>query len=193
MEKLLTKRKIKKLDEKRVIEQAKENPEKFKPLYDWYYEEIFHFIFKKIGEKEIAGDVCAEVFYKALVNLKDYKITNSSFVAWLYRVAINEVTAFFRKTKKERLVVLGDHQIHFLQEELKYKNLDEEEMRYYLGKAFQQLKSLEVVLLELRFYEEKSFKEIGEILSITENNAKVKTYRILDKLKIILKKIDAYA
>jgi len=35
----------------------------------------------------------------------------------------------------------------------------------------------------MRFFEKRSFKEIGEIMGITENNAKVKIYRTLDKLK----------
>jgi RNA polymerase sigma-70 factor (ECF subfamily) len=38
----------------------------------------------------------------------------------------------------------------------------------------------------LRFFEKRSFAEIGEIVGITENNAKVKVYRILDKLKKLL-------
>ena len=39
----------------------------------------------------------------------------------------------------------------------------------------------------MRFFEKRSFKEIAEILDITENNAKVKLYRALDKLKAIFK------
>jgi len=40
-------------------------------------------------------------------------------------------------------------------------------------------------MIELRIFESRPFKEIGEILSITENNAKVRFYRIIDKLKKI--------
>ena len=35
----------------------------------------------------------------------------------------------------------------------------------------------------MRFFEKRNFKEIGEILEMTENNAKVKTFRALEKLK----------
>jgi len=49
------------------------------------------------------------------------------------------------------------------------------------------LEDQEMELIELRFFEKRPFKEIGEILDITENNAKVRTYRILDKLKSLLK------
>ncbi|MBL7885021.1 MAG: sigma-70 family RNA polymerase sigma factor, partial [Bacteroidia bacterium] len=45
----------------------------------------------------------------------------------------------------------------------------------------------ELQLIEMRFFEKRAFKEIGEILNITENNAKVKTYRIIEKLKKIVK------
>jgi RNA polymerase sigma-70 factor, ECF subfamily len=41
-------------------------------------------------------------------------------------------------------------------------------------------------MIEMRYFEKRSFKEIGEILDITENNAKVKTYRILDKMKNLM-------
>ncbi|MEO1099557.1 MAG: sigma factor-like helix-turn-helix DNA-binding protein [Bacteroidota bacterium] len=44
-------------------------------------------------------------------------------------------------------------------------------------------------LIELRFFEELSFKEIGYLLGLTEVNAKVKTYRVIDKLKKISKEI----
>jgi RNA polymerase sigma-70 factor (ECF subfamily) len=39
-------------------------------------------------------------------------------------------------------------------------------------------------LIELRFFQEMSFKEISEIYNITEANAKMRVYRILEKLKI---------
>ena len=38
-------------------------------------------------------------------------------------------------------------------------------------------------LIDLRFFEKQSFREIGEIFGITEDNAKVKLYRVLRKMK----------
>ena len=35
----------------------------------------------------------------------------------------------------------------------------------------------------MRFFEKRSFKDIADIMGITENNAKVKVYRTLDKIK----------
>ncbi|MGZ4055195.1 MAG: RNA polymerase sigma factor, partial [Bacteroidia bacterium] len=56
-----------------------------------------------------------------------------------------------------------------------------------VGIIAEQLPEDELQMIEMRFFEKRSFKEIGEILEITENNAKVKTYRILEKLKKMIK------
>jgi RNA polymerase sigma-70 factor (ECF subfamily) len=42
-------------------------------------------------------------------------------------------------------------------------------------------------LIEMRFFEKRPFSEIGELLDITENNAKVKAYRVIQKLKNLFK------
>nr|MDQ3072000.1 sigma-70 family RNA polymerase sigma factor [Bacteroidota bacterium] len=52
-----------------------------------------------------------------------------------------------------------------------------------LLQSLQQLEENELQLVEMRYFEKRPFREIGEILDITENNAKVKLYRVLDKLK----------
>ena len=58
------------------------------------------------------------------------------------------------------------------------------ELKQVLAIALQYLSMPELELIELRFFDDKSFAEIAGILEITENNAKVKTYRVLDKLKL---------
>ena len=58
-----------------------------------------------------------------------------------------------------------------------------------LKKALLYLTEKELMLIELRYFEERSFSEVGQILEISENNAKVKTYRVIDKLKEIYAKI----
>jgi RNA polymerase sigma-70 factor (ECF subfamily) len=50
------------------------------------------------------------------------------------------------------------------------------------------LKEGQLQLIEMRFFEKRSFREMGEILDLTENNAKVKTFRALVKLKELYSK-----
>ena len=57
-----------------------------------------------------------------------------------------------------------------------------------LATAIAELDEDDLQLVEMRFFEKRAFKEIGEILEITENNAKVRLYRVLERLKKILTK-----
>jgi RNA polymerase sigma-70 factor (ECF subfamily) len=55
--------------------------------------------------------------------------------------------------------------------------------RQLLIDTLNDMKDEEVQLIEMRFFEHRAFKEIADILRITESNAKVKTYRLLEKMK----------
>ena len=58
-----------------------------------------------------------------------------------------------------------------------------EENKAKLLKALPLLKDSQMQLIEMRFFEKRSFREMGEIIGLTENNDKVKTFRALVKLK----------
>ena len=63
-----------------------------------------------------------------------------------------------------------------------------EEYKSVLMTVIKNLPEDDVQLIELRFFEKRPFKEIAEILNLTETNAKVKLYRILEKVKKTLTK-----
>ena len=68
--------------------------------------------------------------------------------------------------------------------EVEYEDKMELEVNIEVLKdVIQDLKPPEVLLLELRFFEKRPFKEVADIMDITENNAKVKIYRLLQKMK----------
>ena len=165
-------------DEK-LIAAAKRDRRQFEPLYLKYHKRIFLFVYHRIGDKSEAADIVSQVFLKAMANLNSYVHKGLPFSAWLFRIAINECNAHFRKASTH-YIVLDDHHSELLQEEM---HLDFGEERNALGNALKSLTHEELTLIELRFFEGLKFAEIGEILGITENNSKVKLYRILDKLK----------
>ena len=169
------------------IQDAQRSPAMFRPLYDRYYDPIFRFIFRRTANEEVAADVCSQVFLKAMQRLNKYQFKGVPFSAWLYRIASNEVAQHFRNTQKNPVVSMDERNFNHLASELdEPKN---EELRNLLIQSLDDLKPDDILLIELRFFEERPFKEIADILEITESNAKVKTYRLLEKLKkIMLKK-----
>lgn len=172
------------LDKERVlIEEAKKNVDAFDALYRKYFEQIFYFILKRVEQEDVAADICSQVFLKALTNLAKYKYMGLPFSSWLFRIARNEMFDLHKKDKIEMVVSIENKGIQMMIAEL---GNEEKEDYHKLHQALSRLEAEDMELLELRFFEDRPFKEIGEILAITENNAKVRTYRILDKLKKLL-------
>jgi RNA polymerase sigma-70 factor (ECF subfamily) len=59
--------------EQQLILAAQNNPARFAPLYDKYHRQIFLFIFKRVKNEDLAGDITSRVFLKALLNIKKFK------------------------------------------------------------------------------------------------------------------------
>ncbi len=163
------------------VQRAKADPEHFAPLYKKYHEQIFRYVYQRMDDEEMAFDVTSQVFMKAIKNLHKYEYRGVPFASWLYRIAKSELYQAFRDNKADRTVNIETvHVSNFIDE---FEQDENEENRERLLKCLSKMKEEDVQLLELRFFEKRSFKEIGEILEVTENNAKVKSFRALEKLK----------
>ncbi|PBQ34653.1 heat-shock protein [Sphingobacteriaceae bacterium] len=167
-----------------LIAAAKKNSSRFAGLYKKYYEQIFLFILKRVESEDTAADVTSQVFLKALTNLSKYKDMGFPFSSWLFRIARNEIYDMYRDKKIDLVVSIEKKGVGEMIAEMGTED-KEDHSKLYL--ALGHLDESEMELIELRFFEKRHFKEIGEILEITENNAKVRTYRVLDKLKKLLK------
>lgn len=170
--------------EMQQVEAAKANPAQFDVLYENYYKSIFVFIYRRTGNEEVSADITSQVFLKALINIKKYEFKGVPFSAWLFRIAFNEINMYFRKNNANRIISLEQSNINQIVQEVQEEDNIQAQER--MMAALKQLDRDGIQLIELRFFEKRSFAEVGLIVGITENNAKVKVYRILDKLKKIL-------
>ena len=173
-------------EEEKMILAAKENPSRFSVLYDRYYEQILKFVYQRVVTKEDAFDITQQVFLKAMLSLHKYELRGFPFSSWLYRIAMNELNQVFRNNEKQRGVNLEEKHLKDLCEEMNEPGSEEKENAVL--QALTTLDEQDFQLVEMRFFEKRAFKEISEILNITEPNAKMKLYRILDKLKPIIEK-----
>ncbi len=167
-----------------IIQRSQKNPRYFGPIYERYYDSIFVFINKRLDDEEATADVTSIVFYKCLENLKKFKFQGVPFSAWLFRIALSEINQFFRRQKKHhRAVSIQENHIESLFEEMEESpSVDRNGL---IVKLLERISPEEIQFLELRFFEGNSFREVGYLLGLTEVNAKIKTYRILKKLKKI--------
>ncbi len=172
--------------EEQVLKNAIKNPQEFAPIYDKYYLQIFKYTIQRVNNESTASEIVSDVFAKAIYNLPKYKFRGYPFSAWLYRVASNEIANRHRKNKCTRTVNITIESLpDFEAEESSEEDiLSMKKMKLSL----KLLKAKDIEFIELRFFEKRSFKEIGEILEISTDNARVKTHRALVKLREIFKK-----
>lgn len=163
------------------IQRAQKDPNYFGPLYKKYHEQIFRYIYQRMDDEETAFDITSQVFMKAMSNIHKYEFRGVPFSSWLYRIAKSELYQAFRDKKAERTVNIESIQLNEVIDEMDESISDESRDRLF--KSIAKLKETHMQLIEMRFFEKRSFKEISEILDITENNAKVKTFRAIEKLK----------
>lgn len=169
-----------------IIREAKENPERFGPLYQKYHEQIFRYIYQRMDDEHLAFDVTSQVFIKALKNLHKYEYRGVPFSSWLYRIAKSELYQAFRDRKARRTVSVES--MHLFEMVDEFEEDDSSTNKKKLLQCLSLLKDGDLQLIELRYFEKRSYREIGEILEITENNAKVRTFRALERLKKLFMK-----
>jgi RNA polymerase sigma-70 factor, ECF subfamily len=164
-----------------ILERSKKNPQAFSELYEKYFDRIFNFIYRQTDDEDLTADLCSQTFLNALNNVNRFEFRGVPVSAWFYRIAANEVNKHYRKIKKERV---------FSIEEVRVKELIElgndtwtEELIQRMLEFMKELPTDMLEVLELRFFEDKDFKEIAFILNITESGAKMRTYRALDRLR----------
>ncbi|MCW5906834.1 MAG: sigma-70 family RNA polymerase sigma factor [Chitinophagales bacterium] len=168
-------------DEEKEILAAKQNAALFQPLYERYYEAILKFVYQRVVTKDDAFDITQQVFLQAMLSIKKYELRGFPFSSWLYRIAINELNKAFRKNEKQRGINLSEEHLHDISDEIGTAETEQREQAVL--QALTMLNEDDYQLVEMRFFEKRAFKEIGEILNLSEATAKMRVYRILEKLK----------
>ena len=179
-----TKINISTLSESEVIALAQKDSKYFGTLYDKYFDQIFRFVFKRLGGKEsIAGDLTQQTFIKAMANIEKYEDRGFPFSSWLYRIAQNEVAMFFRNQKKTFSVSINENQLADVANEAEIEGYMSIEQQEQLITLMNNMEQDQLDLIELRFFQGFSFKQIADIYNISEANAKMRTYRLLERLE----------
>jgi RNA polymerase sigma-70 factor (ECF subfamily) len=164
-----------------ILERSRKDPAAFGDLYEKYFDRIFNFIFRQTDDEELTADLCSQTFLIVLKNLSRYEYRGVPFSAWLYKIASNEVNKHYRKKKKDKVFSIEELRVRELIQQTD-SDWEEEAIKQLLN-HLSELPTDMLEVLELRFFEEKDFKEIAFILDITESGAKMRTYRALDRLR----------
>ena len=180
------------LQEKKIIEEAKKNPEAFGLLYDEYYKAIFGYALKRTADVEGAQDITSQVFFKALRGLKKFKWQNISFSAWLYRITINEINDFYRSRKKntnlslEEISEIASYDTPQKEMELAEEKIKKNQEFIKIQKSILKLNPIYQAVITLRFFDKKKISEISQILGKPEGTVKSQINRGLEELRKLI-------
>lgn len=150
----------------------------FDALVSSYQNKIYNFLLKMTAFPEDAEEITQEVFIKVYNNLFKYN-NRWSFSTWIYRIAINSLRSEYKKTRKTKNVDYYAHLPDIPTSLSEYPDIAYEikEKRLEIIELINGLKEDCKTALILRCVQDFSFKEIGDILGISPEAAKMKVQR----------------
>ena len=155
-------------------------------LINLFWVDVFSFVMKKVKDENDADEITVNVFSKVLNKLDLYD-PSFQFKTWILTIAQNTVIDFWRRKKRENedsTDNFDDFKDQFARspEELL---ISEEDQKQILA-VIESLDRNYQDIIRLRFFEEKSIKEIAEELNLTVANTKVRIMRAKKVLSALL-------
>jgi len=177
------------LDDRDLVALAKEDKAAFGELYERYLGKIYSYVYYRTGNVHDAEDLTAKVFFRAMSHISNYVEKGVPFQAWLYRIAHNLVANWHRDQGRRKIIALDEYVVHSLKSEAPDRLTEELEEQNQLLEAARCLPEDRQQLLLLKFVEQMSNAEIGEIMGRTEGAIKSLYHRTLLALREEMDKI----
>ena len=164
-------------DERLAIEAAQRDPSRFAELYETNFERVYVYIVRRVGNREEAQDLTAEVFHQALANIGSYEWRGVPFVAWLYRIAANAIADRWHRLSREA----PNGEDESPADEIGVD--DEIERRAMLFQLVDSLPPDQRLVIIRRFVDQRSIREIATELRRSEGAVKQLQVRALQTLR----------
>ena len=174
-----------KQEERLLIDRAKKDPAAFGELYSRYVDRIYNYIYYRTGSSVDAEDLTGRVFFKAMSHIKGYKHMGLPFSAWLYRIAHNLVANYHRDRARKQEISLDNLPGQILPKSEQHPEsrvVRSQEVDALLARI-RDLAPNRQELLILKFVDQLSNAEIGQIMRKSEGAIKSLYHRTLLELR----------
>lgn len=149
----------------------------FLDMYESYFDDVYRYVYFKVGNRWDADDIVSDIFKKAY---EKYRNLNASPKSWLFTIARNTVIDFYKKKKD---IAIGESLEQYAYPDIFEDKFDKESELNCLKKSIYSLQKEEVEIINLKYFSNMTNKELSLILNKTEDAVKMKSYRIVQKLK----------
>ncbi len=156
-------------------------------LINLFWVDVFSFVLKKVQDENDADEITVNVFSKILNKLDLYD-PDFQFKTWILTIAQNTVIDFWRKKNRENEDASDElHEVKNQFAKSPEELLISEEEQAKIQKIVESMDTNYQDIIRLRFFEEKSIKEIAEELNLSVSNTKVRIMRAKKVLAQLLK------
>ena len=167
--------------ERDLVERARTSPEAFSELYEHYMPLIYRYLLRRTGSVDVAEDLTATTFEKALRNLERFQWKNVSFSAWLYRIATNTLVDHYRREGRRRDTSLQD--LEGVLRSPMGAGEEETERVALLMDLVRKLPQSYQHVLAMKFYQDLDNDEMCQVLGVSKKTLAMKVYRSLKALR----------
>jgi len=157
------------------------NVTEYNQAVDLYSDNVFRFILKNIRDEERARDIVQDSYEKLWRNAEN--VNSEKVKSYLFTTAYHTMIDVLRKEKRQ--TYMEDYQIPEDVHDEQYSDLKE-----ILDEAVKRLPEIQRTVILLRDYEGYSYKEIGDVTSLSEAQVKVYIYRARVFLKNYIGKME---
>jgi len=165
----------------RLAVEARTSPAAFTRLYERHVERVFRFLRARGAPEELASDLTATTFERALANIDRYRPAPAGFAPWLLRIARNAYIDAGRRTRPTTQLSAADL-LATGGPSPEDAAIAADERRWLLG-LLATLPDLQRDALALRFAAGLSSREIGQVIGKSEDATKKLLTRALAALK----------
>lgn len=171
------------VEEDLLLSASRGDRDAFGTLYERYVERIFNYVYYRTGNLHDAEDLTARVFQRAMNHINSYTDRGVPFSAWLYRIAHNLVANWHRDRSRRQEIPLSDVPVVPSKEDRPEARLVRSQEQDSLLRLIRQLPPERQTLLILKFVEDLSNAEIGQIMGRSEGAVKSLYHRTLLSLR----------
>jgi len=180
----------KKYSDEQLAKMTVSDKDNFNELVDRYAEKIQRYVARITGNRPESEDLTQEVFLKSYQNIASFN-SKLKFSSWLYRIAHNESVNLIKKHYRTKHVSFNDEiKNKFQEDNLALKKIIDSDNSRQVRQSLEKMKLADREILELSYFEEKSYLEIADILEISVNSVGPKIKRAKDNLKKIILSYD---
>lgn len=179
-------------DEELVILYAKGKNEAFDVLLNRYKSSLYSYIYFIVRNKDLTEDIFQETFVKVIVTIKQGRYTETGkFKAWITRIAHNLIIDYFRQERSENTLSNDEVEVDLFNNIKLCDGTVEDRIVHHqvlsdVKRLIQYLPESQREVLEMRYYQDLSFKEIADNTGVSINTALGRMrYAILNMRKMI--------